>query len=630
MTDTTQPEKMPLTSLNISAEKREQLRQCIATAFPEVMAEEKIDLDQLRRVLGEWVEPDRERFGLSWPGKAACMKVIQAPSVGTLKPCPEESVEWDTTENVFIEGDNLEVLKLLQKAYFGKIKMIYIDPPYNTGKEFIYPDKYSETLETYLEYTGQKDADGRRFSTNTDSSGRFHSRWLNMMYPRIYLAKNLLKHDGIIFVSIDDHEQDNTKKILDEIFGEENFISCIVWEKIYTTKNDSTMISGCHDYILVYAKNIAECNFGLLPRTEEMDARYTNPDNDPRGAWKPIPLYADGERKNGRFVIEGPTGRRFEPQRESHWRYIEADVQKLIADNRVSFGKDGSSQPNLKRFLSELREGVKSKTIWFHKDVGSNDTANREIKSLFGDDGVFSFPKPATLVRRMLQLGAIDQDAIVLDFFAGSGTTAEAVILQNAEDGGRRKFILVQLPEITGRADYPTIAAIARERIRRVAKRVHQDLGTSLDLSETSKCDVGFRGFRLDRSAFRVWDGESVDQEALEGQLALHADHVAKDASQDEILYELLLKDGFSLATPMKNLKVAGKQVFSVAGDALLICLDKQLTQEVIDAMADMEPARVICLDAGFQGNDQLKANAVQTFKARARNRETAIEFRTV
>jgi adenine-specific DNA-methyltransferase len=455
--------KMKLTSMDVSEEKRGELKRVLGEAFPEIFEEGRIDFDQLKRALGAWVDPGKERFGLNWPGKAECMKIIQQPSLATLKPVREESVDFDKTENLFVEGDNLEVIKLLQKAYFGKIKMIYIDPPYNTGNEFIYPDKYAETLETYLAYTGQIDDAGRKFSTNSDATGRYHSRWLNMMFPRLYLAKNLLREDGVIFVSIDDHEIANLRSMMDAIFGEENFVSTIIWEKIYTIKNDSALLSGAHDYLLVYAKDTTMCELGALPRTTEMDARYSNPDEDSRGPWKPIPLYADGERKNGRFVITGPTGRKFEPPPVSHWRYVEADVLKLIDENRISFGKDGSAQPNLKRFLSELNEGVKSKTIWFHKEVGSNDAANREIKTLFeGDDRLFSFPKPTSLIRRMIQLGANEPDSIILDFFAGSGSTAHAVLAANAEDGGRRRFVMVQLPEATGRSDFATIADIAK------------------------------------------------------------------------------------------------------------------------------------------------------------------------
>ncbi|MBF0325491.1 MAG: site-specific DNA-methyltransferase [Alphaproteobacteria bacterium] len=617
-------------SMDIAAEKREQLRLCLAAAFPEIMGEDKIDLDQLRRVLGEWVEPDRERFGLTWPGKAACMKVIQAPSVGTLKPCRKESVDWDTTENVFIEGDNLEVLKLLQKAYFGKIKVIYIDPPYNTGKEFIYPDKYAETLDTYLEYTGQKDNEGRRFSTNTDASGRFHSRWLNMMYPRLYLAKNLLRDDGAIFISIDDNERANLKLVCDMIFGEENFLSNIVWQKRYTRSNNTTDFTEVVEHVLVYGKSPA-FSVNLLPRTEEADARYSNPDNDPRGVWKGASFLNPAtpqERPNLAYPLVNPnTGESTLPTR-SAWRRSKEAFDELQRDGKLYWGSDGKSPvPTIKMFLSEAR-GLTPVNFWEHEYAGHTDEGTRDLEKLI-QGKVFDNPKPVRLLQRVLEHGG-DDSGIILDFFAGSGVTAQAVFSQNIQDGGTRKFVLVQLPEPTENSDYPTIADIARERIRSASKQIAAEMEDRLDLDKAKKPDIGFRAFKLDRSNFRSWDGDVTEDEQLAAQLELHIDHVATESSAEDILYELLLKDGFPLAVPIKTLGLAGKEVFSIASGALLICLDKHLTQEVIDAMADLEPSRVICLDAGFQGNDQLKANAVQTFKARARNRETAIEFRTV
>jgi adenine-specific DNA-methyltransferase len=523
MTD--QPEKLDLRSHDIAEDKQQELLRL----FPEIRTEGgKLDFERLKLALGESVDVGKERYGMNWPGKADCFKTIQQPSLATLRPCPEESVNFDASENLIIEGDNLEVLKLLQKSYLGKVKMIYIDPPYNTGNDFIYPDNYSESLQTYLEYTGQVDAEGRKFGTNAETEGRFHSKWLNMMYPRLYLARNLLREDGVIFVTIDDNEVDNLRKLCAEIFGEENFVAQVVWEKIYTTKNDSSLLSSCHDYVLCYTRSVTEFDVGLLPRSKEMDARYANSDNDSRGPWKPIPLYADGERKNGRYTITGPTGRRFEPPQESHWRYVEADVAKLIADGRIHFGKDGGSQPNLKRFLSEVRAGAKAKTIWFHKEVGSNDTANREMKNLFGEGGSpFEFPKPSGLVSRMLRIAPVEQDDIVLDFFAGSGTTGHAVLDLNKQDGGHRKFLLAQLPEPTGREDYPTIADITKERVRRVIKKLNDEDAGKLDLDGDQKQDRGFRVFKLAESNFKPWNADVAHEaHALERQLELHVDHI--------------------------------------------------------------------------------------------------------
>ena len=598
-----EPEKMPLTSMDIAQEKREQFKRCLAAAFPEIMAEDKIDFDQLKRVLGEWVEPDRERFGLNWPGKAACMKVIQAPSVGTLKPCREESVDWDTTGNLFIEGDNLEVLKLLQKAYFGKIKMIYIDPPYNTGKEFIYPDKYAETLDTYLEYTGQKDSEGRKFATNTDASGRFHSRWLNMMYPRLYLAKNLLRDDGVIYISISDGEVANLRELCDQVFGEENFIANIIWEKKYSPQNDAKYLSDMHDHILLYARNKETWRPIPLPRTDKQDAAYKNVDNDPRGPWKPSDLTRAEYRQHDYYGIITPSGKEVFPSTGRSWGRPKDEIERLRTDNRLWFGKNGDAIPSLKRFISEVKEGRVPTTIWKYEEAGHNQLASQELKALI-DDASFDTPKPIKLISIMVNLSIVaDKQEIVLDFFAGSCSTAHAVASLNAADGGNRKFIMVQLPESCDekseayRAGFRTIADIGRARI----KSAYQKLA-----SESKETNTGFRSFRLTESCFKHWDakeGVSSDDSLLR-RIEAHGNHINPEAAAEDILFELLLKDGFPLTVPMQRLQVAGKEVFSIAEGALLICLEKELTQELMDALAEMEPARVICLDAGFKSND--------------------------
>ena len=631
MTDTTgiSSEKMPLTSLDIAEEKRELLKKCLAAAFPEAVAEDQIDFDQLKRVLGECVEPDRERFGLNWPGKASCMTVIQAPSIGTLKPYPQESVAWDTTKNLFIEGDNLEVLKLLQKAYFNKVKMIYIDPPYNTGNEFIYPDKYAETLETYLEYSGQKDTEGRRFSTNTDTSGRFHSRWLSMMYPRLYLAKNLLRQDGRIFISIDDNEQANLKAVCDQIFGEENFVASIAWQKVFAKKNKA-LVSGSHDHILLYAKDIESCARILLPRTEDQLKAFKNPDNDSRGRWQSVAFSVQSEdsarRASYRYRIKIPSGREVLPPSGRHWNGLPPKYQELLDDNRIWFGSNGDSLPRVKVFLSEVQAGIVPDSWWRHEETGNNQEAKKEVLELFEGVEPYSTPKPTRLMRRMIQIATRpDVGDIVLDFFGGSSSTAHALMLQNAEDSGNRSFVLVQLPEPTGNSDFDTISEIGIERIRRASKKIRDD-------NPSFSGDFGVRFFKLSRSCFKLWDGgtEGLDDKDLIDRIAAHVDHVDPSATSQDILFELLMKDGFPLTVPIKRTEVARKEVFSIAEGALLICLDKELTQELMDALAEMEPGRIICLDAGFKGNDQLKANAVQTFKARTRNKETVIEFRTV
>ncbi len=647
------PEKLPLKSMDVAAEKREELRRILAETFPEAVAEEKIDLDQLKRVLGEWVEPDRERFGLNWPGKAACMKVIQAPSIGTLMPSPEHSVDWDSTQNVFIEGDNLEVLKLLQKAYFGKVKMIYIDPPYNTGKEFIYPDRYSETLDTYLAYTGQKDSEGRKFSTNTDASGRFHSRWLSMMYPRLYLAKNLLQDDGAIFISIDDNEQPRLRMLCDDVFGEDNFYSQII-VRANSRGQTYKQIAKTHEYIIVYTKT---------PETEllelEKDGDSSDLDMlDDIGAYnlrelrnrnpkfgkhnRPnlfYPVYVDEHSvdQDGLCMVSLEASSAFatkvEPYNstggESCWRWGAPKAKDNIGKNtRLSNLVARKKQDGTYSIFEKYRKTTfKPKSIWEDNSF-LTESGTVELGQM-GLGGFFDFPKPVSLIKQCVKIGSGSED-IILDFFAGSATLADAVMTANREDGGRRKYIAVQLPEPIAEdhpaylAGYRTITEVSRERIKRAAKK-------GGDLLSHSDQDIGFRSFSLERSSFSLWDGSGQDgDEDLIDRLERHSENVTASASQIDLLFELLLKDGFPPTTKVDRLHLAGKEVFSLADGALLICLEDQLTEAVLDAMADLEPSRVICLDVGFQGNDQLKANAVQTFQARARSRETAIEFRTV
>ena len=645
--------KMPLTSLDIAEEKRELLKKYLAATFPEVVAEEKIDFDHLKRVLGEWAEPDRERFGLNWPGKTACMKVIQAPSVATLKPCPKESVNWDTTENLFIEGDNLEVLKLLQKAYFGKVKMIYIDPPYNTGKEFIYPDRYSETLDTYLEYTGQKDAEGRKFSTNADTSGRFHSRWLTMMYPRLYLAKNLLQEDGAIFISIDDHEQANLKSLCDFVFGEENFF-CQVIVRSNSRGQTYKQIAKTHEYLLVYTKTPETELFELGKDGDKNDLNLTD-DIGPynlRELRNRNPKFGKHNRPNLFYQIfvdphdadeDGlcsvsltETERHqvaVEPLNssaaESCWRWgkvlVSANIQpRTKASNVVARRR----QDGTFAIHEKYRKGTyKPKSIWDENSF-LNETGTVELRQL-ELRGMYDYPKPRSLVQQCVRL-ACDSEDLVLDFFAGSSTTADAVMTANLEDGTSRKFIVIQLPEISDAAEaaltagYAHIGEVSRERIRRAGAKVTE--------KATTEQDVGFKVFKLDRSCFDLWQGDAVgtNDQSLLDKLDQHADHLKNSSTVDDILFELLLKDGFPLTVPVQRIQLAGKEVFSLAEGEVLICLEKELTQELIDKVAEIAPSRIICLDAGFNGNDQLKVNAAHTFKTQARNKETVIEFRTV
>ena len=631
--------KLVAMSDDVATRKRDTLRNFLAHSFPECLSEGRIDFETLRRVLGDWVEAGNEHFGLVWPGKAQCMRIIQQPSAATLKPDRSESVDFESTDNVFIEGDNLEVLKLLQKSYFGKIKMIYIDPPYNTGQEFIYPDKYAEALETYLAYTGQIDSEGRRFSTNTDTVGRYHSNWLNMMYPRLYLARNLLRDDGAIFISIDDHELSHLRELCDQIFGEENFKADVAWQKRYTRSNNTVDFTTVVEHLLVYAKSEAfEVN--LLPRTEEANARYSNPDNDPRGEWKGASFLnpaSPQDRPNLCYPLKNPnTGESVHPTTNA-WRRSKEAFEELLADNRLYWGPDGkASVPSAKMFLSESR-GLTPTNFWAHDYAGHTDEGTRDLESLIPGK-VFNNPKPVQLVRRMLEHACAGPGDIVLDFFAGSCVTAQATIELNLEDGGSRKFLLVQLPEPVeedsnaAKAGFSMIAEIGRERIRRVIGKARKSSEGQLDLDQRGAADLGFKAFRLDRSNFRIWDGLDVpaDADELARQLELHVDHRKSESTPDDIVHEILLKAGFPLSTKVETIKLAGSDVFSIEDGVLLICLERDITSELIDTLADANPLQVICLDEGFKGNDQLKANTVQTFKARAQAEESEIVFRTV
>ena len=602
-------EKLDLRSLDVKGEHIKSLLRI----FPEVQTEGgKIDFDRLRLTLGAAVEVGKERYGINWPGKSECYKTIQAPSRGTLRPSKDQSINFDQTENAIVEGDNLEILKLLQKSYLGKIKMIFIDPPYNTGNDFIYPDNFSESLQTYLEYTGQVDAKGKKFGTNTETDGRFHSKWLNMMYPRLFLSRNLLRDDGVIFVSINDGEIPALRLIMNEIFGEENFIGVLVWKSRHNVDSrNKSGISSDHEYVICYGSR-------LMGQQIDED-KYSNPDGEPRGPWMSdnmVGLATRDRRPNLHYELVNPATGIVYACPEKGWRYDRTTMALKIKEGRVLWPASPDGRPRHKKFLNELRSQFTGFSSMLNVPNTSAGTA--EIKELFGS-AVFDFPKPVGLLEELVRQGTSPHDGdLVLDFFAGSGTTGHAVLKVNSEDGGNRKFLLIQLPEQIGANGSQTIADICRERIRKViSSSLNLDADQDVQ-SQNGKENLGFRSFKLAESNFVAWDGQMAPSpKILQRQLELYIEHIREERSSDDILFELLLKSGFPLTTPIDQEIILTKNVYSIAGGVLLICLESELNLDLIKEMAERKPGRVVCLDKGFARNDQLKANAMQIFKSK-------------
>ena len=606
-------------SLDIVSENVSKLKEI----FPEIVTEDKIDFEKLKEVLGEYVEEDNERYNFTWKGKSAALRLAQTPSTGTLRPCKKESKNWDTTENLYIEGDNLEVLKLLQKSYYGKVKMIYIDPPYNTGKEFVYPDDYKDNLQNYLEITGQVDNEGLKISTNADTNGRYHTNWINMMYPRLRLARNLLTNDGAIFISIDDNEVENLKKICNEIFGEENFVATIIWEKVHTRKNSAKYFSVSHDYILVFVKNKEKWERNLISR-ENNDA-YKNPDNDPRGPWKSDPIYANNPYAAD-YIITKPNGVKLRRPEGKYWRFSEDTIKTYVKEKRIIWGRN-DSYPLVKRYLSEVQDGLVPVTLFNKEYAGHNSTANSELKNLFHINKILDYPKPSLLIKRLLEI-ATDENTedIVLDFFSGSATTAHAVMQYNLETKGNRKFILVQLPEPTTgkdeayKAGYKNICEIGKERIRRAGDKIisesKQKGQTSLDSKSTDNdLDTGFKVFKLDSSNLQKWD---PDYENLEQTLLDSVENLVPGRSELDLVYEVMLKYGIDLTLPVEEFTVQDKKVYSIGFGALLICLEDKITADMANEILNLkeklspEIMRVVFKDNGFV-SDSDKTNFKET-----------------
>lgn len=607
-------------SLKPELEKINALKQVL----PEVFSEGRIDWEKLKATLGEDINFSNERYVLNWAGKSEAFKVLQEPTTKTLVPAKNESLNFDETEHIFIEGENLEVLKVLQKSYFGKVKMIYIDPPYNTGNDsFIYPDKFSETKEEYEKRVGDKDEDGYMtkdgmFKKNSKENGQYHSNWLNMMMPRLYLAKNLLKKDGVIFVSIDDNEVHNLRLLMNEVFGEDNFVASIIWEKKFSPQNDAKWFSDNHDYIICYAKNRDLWFPHLLERTEKMLNRYKNLDNDKRGNWTSGDLLRKDVQKSGLYTITTPNGNKHNPPTGRSWRFSEKKYQELVKDNRIWFGKDGGNVPRLKRFLSDVQKGIKPMTIWKFKEVGHNQEASQELRKLFEGESYFDTPKPVKLIEHITKLST-NKDDLILDFFSGSATTHHAIINLNSKDGGKRKSINIQLAEKCNedsdayKAGFLTIADIAKERLKKVAEKIKEE-------NPEFKGDLGFKVLKLSDSNFKQWQQiKGKDKKALEEQMKLFVDPVEDNATSENMLYELILKSGKDL-----NSKIEKKDGFHAIDDTELVLVLEKVNQEIIDTIISNKPEKVIVLDKLFKGNDQLKTNASLQLK------DAGIEFKTI
>lgn len=628
----------------------------LRTHFPEVFVEDTIDFDALKRSLGEWVDSGPERFGLTWPGKAECKRVIQEPSVGTLVPMLEESVDWDATQNVIIEGENLEVLKLLQKAYYRQIKLIYIDPPYNTGKEFVYPDNFKEGLADYLRYSGQTNEEGFKLATNTDNDGRYHSKWLSMMYPRLFLSRNLLSDHGFLLVSIGDHEVHNLRSMLNEIYGEENFVATMVWQG--GRLNDSKLVSSGHDYILVFAKNLALLTAEDLhweERKQGLHAIYTAaekirlqvgedfdevhrrllrwfrelPDGNPskdhsqysfmdeRGIFHKDNITSPNYRENLVYDFLGyipPT---------NGWRYERSTMNRLHNEGRLHLPEDTSQRITVKRYLHETETWAPNSV--FYKDRRG---ARKVVENLLGVSakGLFDFPKDHSVLARLIETITEDDD-LIFDFFAGSGSTAHAVMEANARDGANRRFALVQLPEPVDSEQFPNIAEITRARVKAAGEAIAARPPT---LQEAPRPDTGFRSFRLSTSNFAVWNSDITSEAQLAEQLEFSVEHMAAGSGDGSILAELVLKSGFPLASAISEIELAGIDGYSIADGDLLICLSSDLTIESIEAMVELEPATILLLDSGFANNDELKVNALQTVRSRNQQRGSDIALRVV
>ena len=595
----------------------------IGNLFPDCITEARDENGKIQKV----VDRDRlmqkfshkiigggttERYEFTWVGKNASRVEANTTTNKTLRPCIEESKDWDNTENLYIEGDNLEVLKLLQNSYFNKVKMIYIDPPYNTGNDFIYVDDFAQNIDEYEEAKGSFDEEGNRLFKNTDTNGRFHSDWCSMIYPRLVLARNLLADDGVIFISIDDNEQENLKKICDEVFGEKNFIAQVIWERAYAPVNLKKHFSENHDYIICYAKDIDKAICNGLPRASEANDRYSNPDNDPRGVWQSDNVSVGPIVQSKIYEIITPGGRKVLPPEGYCWRLTKEKFKEYIEDNRIWFGKDGNNVPRIKRFLSEVKQSVTPMTIWKYSEVGHSQDAKQNLKKLFDGKSFFDYPKSVELIKRCIQLYS-NESSIIIDFFSGSATTAHAVMQLNAEDGGKRKFIMVQLPEKTDekseafKAGYKNICEIGKERIRRAGEKIKEEAGLN-----GQDLDIGFRVLKLDSSNMKdiYYSADEYDQGMLENMQS----NTKEDRTDLDLLFGCLVDWGLELDKPYTTKVINGHKVHIYNDGDLVACFEKDLDMKTIDEIAKLQALRVVFCDNSFI-DSATKINVAEHFK---------------
>ncbi len=636
-------DKLPLHSPNLVSQNIERIAALFPNCITETANGKAIDFDLLKQELNtDIVDGLKERYRLEWAGKREAIVTANLPTTKTLRPIKADSVDFDTTQNLYIEGDNLEVLKLLQESYLGKIKMIDIDPPYNTGNDFVYKDNFTQDKEEYEKENAIKDEYNQRLQTNPETSGRYHSDWLTMMYPRLKLARNLLTDDGVIFIHIDDNEVHNLRKLCDEVFGEGNFLTEIVWEKRFTKSNNAKLFGSVCEYLICYRKN-EKLNTIKENRTQKSDSIYSNPDNDYRGNWTSVSyvnITTKEQRPNCVYVIKNPfTGENVEHPTNA-WKYEYSTYLKHVEENKLYWGKKGENTfPRLKKFLTEMDGGMVPSNLWSHEETGTTDKGSKELENLIGRS-IFDFPKPPSLLKRIisLQLNAIDdKDFIILDFFSGSATTAHATMQLNAEDGGNRKFIMVQVPEATDekseafKAGYKNICEIGKERIRKAAKKIQEEqtakqqkaagqLGFEND--NIPSLDLGFRVYRLDSS--NMQDVYYKPQDYKQENLDLFASNIKPDRTPEDLLTQVMLSWGLPLHYKIETLTIQGKQVFKVEQDSLFACFDNGIDEAFAKEIATHQPLRIVFKDDSFK-DDTAKENVKQLLKQLSPNTEMKV-----